>query len=315
MKTMFALGLLLVGSCLHGACSSSSPNIDIQRECALNSACLGNGIFSYGSGCELLAMVNAEAENIGTPEAKLVRPTLDCIAQAADCKSRQACSGATAAQAAACGASKGNICDGNVLLECGGSTVNAEDCGSVGLVCGATGGSGSCGTGFCSPMSSTPHCDGDDLVSCADFGGVWQPRSCKGLQASVCTGGKCSAQVAETCGVVNGTPQCVGTGAACDDATFANTCDGTVIVGCAGGRTGRFDCASYGLGLGCIIGKDGAAVCAIGTQCDDTTAETCADGVITYCMFGIKTTVDCKSYGLSGCAVSTGLFAGASCTI
>lgn len=54
----------------------------------------------------------------------------------------------------------------------------------------------------------------------------------------------------------------------------------------------------------CRIGTDGEPSCTgAGTQCTDMTPETCADGVITYCSWGTKMTVDCKSFGLSGCTL------------
>ena len=55
-----------------------------------------------------------------------------------------------------------------------------------------------------------------------------------------------------------------------------------------------------------------------GTECDENTSDTCDGGVITYCMWGVKTTLDCKTYGLSGCTtVSASLTPGqvvAECT-
>jgi hypothetical protein len=43
-------------------------------------------------------------------------------------------------------------------------------------------------------------------------------------------------------------------------------------------------------------------------DCSGTTSESCSNGVITYCMSGSTSTLDCKQYGLSGCGttVATG---------
>jgi hypothetical protein len=108
--------------------------------------------------------------------------------------------------------------------------------------------------------------------------------------------------------MVAGLAECVGTGAACDDTTMKTTCDGTTIVSCTGGHIARFDCGQFGIPLTCKPQSDGSVGCTgSGTDCDNTTPETCADGVITFCYLGTKTTANCKSYGFSGCGVHTSM--------
>jgi hypothetical protein len=122
--------------------------------------------------------------------------------------------------------------------------------------------------------------------------------------------------VANTCGTVGGVAQCVGNGSACDATTFVNACDGSVLTTCTGGHVATLDCASYGLGVTtCSVDKTDGAICApVSTACPGGSPETCDAGVITFCMFGVKTTVDCKSFGLSGCKVSSTTPAAARCT-
>jgi hypothetical protein len=105
--------------------------------------------------------------------------------------------------------------------------------------------------------------------------------------------------------VVGGVAQCVGNGAACDEMTAKNSCDGSTIVGCAGGKQSRLDCTTLSSNATCKLQSNGEAQCVgIGTECTSMTPETCKDGVVTYCSWGTKVTVDCKSYGLSGCATT-----------
>jgi hypothetical protein len=102
----------------------------------------------------------------------------------------------------------------------------------------------------------------------------------------------------------------VGTGAACDETTFVNTCDGTVLVTCAGGKTSRLDCAANGIPQTCFpatMGPTGfpTAVCGGAGRTCPGGSESCADGVIDFCLFGSKAQVDCKRYGLSGCTLTS----------
>jgi hypothetical protein len=324
------IALVLAGSASVAACSSaSSPSGGAisPKVCALVSACGSPGapLFTFGVTCEELDVyATVDASLLGTSGA-LTRADLACADAANDCASLQACFTVPAADAAKCAGSTKEQCVNGYAVLCDqpklGGLTQGNDCGRAGLVCAADAEGASCGTASCDPTTTMASCDGDNLVTCSEPGGVLLAANCKASAASSCTGsgtsgGTCQTQVAETCAVVNGTAMCVGTGAACD-ATVKNTCDGTSIVSCTGGKLARFDCTTEAANTTCKVGSDGSAQCVgAGTECTDTTPEACADGVITYCMWGEKTTVDCKSYGLSGCAiVTTGLGGkGATCT-
>jgi hypothetical protein len=174
-----------------------------------------------------------------------------------------------------------------------------------------------CAAALCDPNTATSSCDGDFLLECeASFGGT-RAKSCPLDTNATCDStGKCQSHVGETCGVVNGKAMCVGKGAACDETTFTNACDGSTVVTCTGGKVARQDCAALDARLTCRIAADGSANCdPIATECDGTTPESCANGVISYCLFGTKATFDCKGIGLSGCTTSQGaLGPAAACT-
>jgi hypothetical protein len=305
------------GGCV-AACSSSpsSPGGVSQKTCALVSACGGVGtFFGFGSLCELLDVVaTVDPSHLGSDGA-ILREQVLCGEAANDCAAVQACLTVPASAAAVCNGATSAKCSNGYAVQCGqakiGGLTLGSNCAGAGLVCTADSLGAACGTGSCNPATTQPTCDGDNLVTCSEPGGALSSTNCKFSTSTSCmgssSGSSCQTQVAETCAVVNGKAQCVGTGPACDATTFKNRCDGTSIVSCTGGKTARFDCTSQVPDSTCQMQSDGSAACVgTGTQCTSTTPETCANGVITYCMWGVKTTVDCKSYGLSGCTTSTG---------
>ncbi len=324
------LALVLAGGATAAACSSSGGSGVSQKTCALATACADTGTFlTFGELCQGLdAVANVGPSLLGT-SGKLTSAQLDCVEAASDCATMQACLTVPASAAQVCKGGATSRCSGQYAVQCadpklGGST-QGEDCGAAGLVCAENMAGAACGTASCDPSTTPPKCDGDNLVTCSEPGGALSSQSCKLITGSSCSGSgsgsfTCRTQVAETCGVVNGMAQCVGTGAACDEATFKNACDGTSIVSCTGGKQARFDCTTESPDATCQLQSDGSAECVgTGTQCTETTPETCKDGVITYCMWGTKTTVDCTAYGLSGCktfttSVGTAMTKGAACT-
>jgi hypothetical protein len=186
-------------------------------------------------------------------------------------------------------------CSGSYLVNCGttiGGMTVGQDCSAAGLVCAENAQGAMCATGTCDPTTFKPSCKGDDWVICSAEGGGLTTQSC--------------SQGGTTCGLVNGSAECVGTGAACDQTTFMSTCDGTDFVSCTGGKSARFDCKSWDPSLTCSLSGGIFTPCTgAGTECTDSTSDSCANGVITYCMWGTTTTLDCTSYGLSGCTTST----------
>lgn len=306
MKRLLATVVLLsTTGTLAAACSSSSGND--QALCARLSACVGAVAGKMGTLCETVSLFADIDTSLLGSEDRIELATFDCVKNASDCTEAQACLTPTSDQAMVCkGQNNGFHCSGDVAVECGaGAAGRAEDCGAAGLHCFETASGASCGTDKCDPATTKDSCDGDFRVRCAD-GGL-QRESCRLTQEVDCSidnmgNSTCATHVANTCAMVNGEAKCVGDGDACDDATFKPKCDGTTLVTCTGGKTARVDCTGLDSHLTCKDKGSGQVSCeGAGTECDEDTAETCKDGVVTYCLFGTKTTLDCKSFGYSGC--------------
>jgi hypothetical protein len=305
--------IFLVSGLTVAACSSSAKATFDPRFCALGSACDDTGsFFTFGALCELvsaeMSLLNENA--LGSLEQPL-SSELACAAAAPDCTSFNACAGQKPADASACASSTMPHCEGNLLVSCGANPPTATDCTVSGMTCVQSSLGAQCGMGACDPASTMPSCNGDTLVRCE--GGALQSQLCNDglVTTTTCSGSgttNCNTHVGETCGMVGGQAQCVGTGPSCDETTFTNRCDASVVVTCTGGKIGQFDCSNLGSQVTCRLASDGSAGCAgAGTQCDAMTPETCNGGVVTYCMWGTITTLDCKQYGLSGCAAQGGV--------
>lgn len=261
--------LLPVGSFVSAGCATSRPSFDL-RLCALVSACSNNASASLGVG--------------------------------AMCETLQ--------------------CSGDVLVVCDpldpNLPPNFHDCTQDGQHCfqGASG--AACGTGTCDPAAAASSCQGDVLVRCIDVGtaaapsGVLVPTDCSKQygwyvhldEGDGCDEAMCDSLYANTCGVAGGAAQCMGSGPACPS-DFVASCSGTVVSSCTGGTVAHFDCASLGPLTCQDSSPPGHPGCVdASTECDGLGDETCEDGVITLCMFGARTTMDCKSYGLSGCTTA-----------
>jgi hypothetical protein len=305
MRVVAVLLATVVAGC---GSSSNSAQVDLEM-CARISACFeGSDSFAMFCGYYTLADITGRVSD-GTDD-QLVASLVDCVKAAPDCAAAKACTAATSAQVAACAGGSASTCVGDVLVECDGSdTPDAIDCGAAGLVCGQTAGGGAaCGTASCDPATTPPTCDGLLAVSC-DEAGVLVAKDCRVTMTVSCSGTAgemtCQSRVGETCGIVDGEAECVGTGAACDESTYQNSCDGSVMVTCSGGAVGELDCAAFDPGFACRIEGHGQTGCApSATECDvETYVESCAKGVITFCLLGELTTVDCTSFGYSGCSM------------
>jgi hypothetical protein len=288
-----------------GGNGSGSPQL-----CALLSACEPSGA-SFGTLCQEVGTTSTFASS--STEVMIEQSVLSCAQGATDCASLDKCLVAPASVAAVCKGSTMQTCSNGWLVQCG-STLDGKtqgtDCSASGLVCGTSNYGASCGAATCDPSKTKPSCDGDNLVTCNSAGSVLQSTDCTHSVVTSCTGvgttQTCQTLVGNACAVVSGTAQCVGNGAACDGATVKSSCDGTSILSCTGGKQARFDCSTFSSNATCKI-LNGLAQCeGAGTECTSTTPESCKDGVITYCSWGTKTTLDCKSFGLSGCATISG---------
>jgi hypothetical protein len=304
---------------LAAGCGSSRSGL--LEVCARVSACSMSGS-SFTEGCNEYVLIDRSGRVSDGTSDRLTVALVDCVKGASDCAGVEACVTASATEAAACGDGDVNRCVGDVLVECDGTSApDAFDCATAGLVCGQTEAGATCGTASCDPATTAPRCDGHLAITCDEEGGVLRTRDCRYAASVSCSGSggggmTCQTHVGETCAVVDGEPRCVGSGDACDEETFQNTCEGTVMVTCAGGAIGRRDCAELDGALTCRLGTRGATECAAAAQeCDEHYAETCVGGVITFCLLGEVTEVDCGAYGLSGCTtISEGELSVARCT-
>jgi hypothetical protein len=260
--------------------------------------------------------VELEPGSFITPES------IHCLSGATTCGEVDACVRDTPSEIAACNGKSTGQCAGDILVQCSTPTVTPTrpfyDCAQLGLHCFQGAGGAACGTGTCLPGTTASSCQGDVLTSCFDIGtaaepgGVLVPTDCSKQhgwaidfsKGDSCASAPCTSLYADTCGVAGGVAQCMGSGGACNSSA---SCSGTVVSACTGGKEAHFDCAS----LGPLTCKDsdlpGFPICvSAGTECDQSVnePETCEDGVITFCLFGTKATMDCKSYGFSGCTTA-----------
>jgi hypothetical protein len=321
------LSLLLAAGC-SSAPPGASPSFD-PRICALVTGCMGTAREGVGPWCQSVQQVEAGASPNGPHN--ISHETLTCVAASTTCAEVTACLSDTPAEIAACNGNGTSQCSGDVLVECSlGMPASIYDCAQDGQHC-FQGASGAlCGLGTCDPTTTPASCQGDVLVSCASIGTATEPSvvlvstECSKergwtivTNADSCDGsGACESLYADTCGVVGGVVQCMGSGAACDPSTYVASCSGTVVSACTGGKVAQFDCASLGpfTCQGSYYPSCGNA----GTECQELDAETCQDGLITYCLWGTKQTMDCKTYGFSGCttiATQGGGKPGAQCTL
>jgi hypothetical protein len=287
-----ALVLFALGFAGATACGSSSGSGVSQQVCALASACGSQTGFgsSFGKACEQLSE-EANLANFGFlgVSPALVAADVSCAEAATDCASFRACQTVPSSAAAACKGASHAICSQGYVVECG-STLDGktqgENCGGAGLICASDLDNAGCGTAKCDPTKVKPKCNGDQLVTCSPSGAL--------------NSEDCSA-VGETCLVAAGMATCGGTGAKCDGSTMKSSCDGSKIIGCAGGKLAKVDCTLLDPAATCKVENNEANCVGAGKQCTDDTPETCSKGVIHYCSWGTKTTVDCKAFGLSGC--------------
>lgn len=321
--------LVSVGSFVPAGCSAPShtsvdsssdptPTFDL-RLCALVSACSDTVDMGVGVLCESIQPYRNIIAALGSglsinPESVL------CLRGATTCEEVDACIRNTPAQIAACNGKTTDQCVGDIVVQCGtlAPPFYFYDCAQVGQHCFQGASRAACGTGTCDPGATSPSCQGDSLLRCSDIGtaaepgGVLFPTDCDKQygwtvdyeEGDSCASATCTLEYADTCGMAGGVAQCVGTGAACNPSTLVASCSGTVVTACAGGKVAHFDCASIGYQTCKESPTPGYPYCApAGTDCDRSD-ETCEDGVISFCLWGTKATMDCKSYGFSGCTTA-----------
>jgi len=196
----------------------------------------------------------------------------------------------------ACSSSVADRCAGGSLVTCRWGFQMTIDCGANGMVCsdGSTGGGGAggatCGFGDCAPSQEgltycadlwMVRCTNGRLVPALDCGTYGVP--CVGPAGSgVCQGGN--------------RPACLPT---------PDTCSGSSVVSCLGGRVAGLDCSNvYDPSFTCVAPASGPVFCAAGTACDATHVDTCTGSKgdrVDYCAGGAEGVYACRNAGYSGC--------------
>ena len=290
---------------MAAGCSSSGAgqtSLSAEATCARLSACglstdwAGSGPESFG-GCTYFIDLVGRASNSAGSDDNLIAAVLNCVTAASNCDELRACTRPTAAQAAVCNTTTQDTCSGNTLVNCSmtglSQEVTAFDCTKAGLVCGASADGANCGIASCDPASTPTSCNGDLLVTCESQGNVLVSHDC-GLEERTCR--------TNSAGVFD----CVGD-TPCDLSTSQLRCDGATRVGCGGDTESRVDCSRFGMTCTLEVTSTGdqsssSTTCTpIDQQCFVGAAESCQNGVISYCNLGLPATFDCHSVGLSGC--------------
>lgn len=292
------LSLALAAIC--GCDSHGLTHKSVEDTCARISACGPSDLegMSFGECVQLMGLLDLgmSQANLSTSSNRLTKAFYECILSASNCDEMQACSRPTSEQLALCDSAKDDVCSGDVAVKCSreGERVTALDCARAGLVCGVGMYGAWCGLAACDPDTTTARCEGDTLFACDRQGNVLVSRDCSE------NGDECGKKA-------DGTMGCVGK-VACDTSKGDMYCEGTVEVDCWEGRASRSDCSKLGADWTCEVKKEegGSSMSCVPISKDCTIGanETCAQGVISYCA-GRPATYDCKSAGLSGCAINT----------
>lgn len=219
-------------------------------------------------------------------------PQIDCLRAATSCSDVAKCTGVGLASAAQCpsGAAEWR-CAGSLAVRCSTSGSYTLDCAVLGGQCGtyASSAGGAIDRAGCRVASrctgSGDSCQGDTLVSCVNGQGF---------------GTACGPQ-GGACDVVDGQAGCYPATEACSGSTAA--CTGNVLSLCGGlGHVERFDCGARGHRCVTTTSSEGFCVApGCPTSLEGECKESCEGSKMSLCVAGVKTTVDCRDYGMSRC--------------
>ncbi len=228
----------------------------------------------------------------------------DCLANAhCGCAAMDQCLGIALEQTSTCVAG----CAGDVFSYCGSDNSDLPvgyryrvDCGKLGMSC-------------------------DDAANCVDEPVV----ACDGTAPPTCTGDGaveyCDGEFVRhsapcsTFGLACQDGECVGTGAACTDTSFANageiilqgvSCSGSTLEACVNGQLANIDCTTRGPAFSCqTVGT--AFFCGLAAECEPadhgsaspSNPGACDGNVFTFCNAGRLEHIDCTELGFTGCEV------------
>jgi hypothetical protein len=308
---MFAF---LLFTFVPGCKSSGGSQDDLYGLAVKISSCaVGPEYDGLGLYIDSLLMLDRRIEKDNSTEYVTVGMSRECVEQAKNCDELYACDDVDPADAAVCEGAlpDSSQCSGDVIVVCRDYPTEEPfgyDCSTVGMICGQNEYDADCALGVCDSSQDRPYCDGDLLVECDDDKQVLVSHSCyyrSSIECVTTNGGQnCNRQIGGTCTSELGV-ECGGTGPDCDKYTFRAYCDGPYIVTCrySNGKESRFDCRDTHPAWTCRLDADNEPDCVPDKEeCLIVTDETCDDGVVTTCVGGEITELNCKKYGYSGCA-------------
>jgi len=285
-----ALALAAAPGCRH-APEGGPPDREAGiRACVILEGCGYDSVASFATNLICSDRYLGAAYGLRT----VVEPVRDCVLEAGasgdPCPAAAACLNGGVAPAACSGSA--TSCEGDVVVGCALGGRTAFDCGAGAHTCVATTtGGAECGVAACDPTAYVQSCDATSVLQC-DGGGVVSPIDC-GASGLLCAFDEPTA-----------TAYCAGAGQACDDATYVDTCAGSVLRYCIGGTLAEVDCAGLVEGYVCGEVSPGAIDCipAAGS-CTDVADDDCDGSTIVLCVDRIPWTYDCVALGFAGCMI------------
>jgi len=320
VSVTLALGAVACDGGGGGGSLEPIPAEVAERACAALGACLGST--GMGSCNEMLAQVDdwpasdmsfllgMNDDDDWVPRLALAL-NAQCVADATTCEQVLQClNGGEAERACVAPASSANdrwCLDGDVLLDCSGSGLATDrvqsqaSCGALGLRCIELSYGqqtiGLCANGTSQNTGATLQvtCDGQVAViqgyganlrmDCSFYGRVCQPGTYTDPEEA---------------------SFCAAPGPACEEATFQDRCEGSLVLTCDEGLQASMDCAQIGQTCGVVEPIVGEAypACLYGSCSPSAYDERCdeATGVVTFCGPAGVSTLECAELGYAGCA-------------
>lgn len=275
------------------------PLADLIRTCAFQVSCLQAPPTSSISNC--IDYFQSGIDNWIAPPVFFRLPLapsefrryVECAVASSDCAGLLQCA-SRGHDPSFCAAHPGNVCDGDVLVQCPPASappdwaIYTTDCAAAGQHCAAANGSASCTDGVGCDPSAPPYCDGNRYFVTCD--------ATTHLRSHV----DCARDpiVDATCRIdpgFGGPAGCLPSGPPCSRAR----CDGDELVVCVAGEEVRADCTQ--LASRCDAAKP--ACVPVATECAAGTKDQCSGGDLTTCVDGMARVVDCATIGRSTCTL------------
>jgi len=281
------------------------PLADVVRTCAFEVSCLRDPPAATMSNC--IGYFQAGLDDwivpafftLSIPGSEF-RRYVACAVAGIDCTSVLECA-SRGHDPAFCAAHPGNVCDGDLLVQCPPATASADwaiytsDCAALGMRCAEANGSASCTDGVgCDPKTSSAYCDGNRyFVRCDSDTSLRYRFDCA---RSPIVNATCRIDTRFASGCLPSGPPCAG-----------DRCDGDELVVCLAGEEARVDCTGRSSHCAVVSGKP--ACVPVATDCTYSTSDACDGSGITTCVDGLLERIDCSTLGLTTCMPAPGGYA------